>query len=340
MKVKRVVAVLVVALLPCTLARAVTIETVPIGYPGNPADTRYVPEGVGSVPYRYRIGKTEVTNEQYIEFLNAVAKSDRSDQYALYRPNYYESIVRTGSNGNYSYSLRPPENLENGGTYYFENKPAEFVSFSNAIRFANWMHNGQPTGPQDASTTEDGAYTLNGAITITQLKTVNRNPGARWWIPNEDEWYKAAYYDPELSVYYEYATGTNVAPDRNLPSSDTGNSANYARSEGTVGFVFTEVGAYTLSASPFGTFDQNGNVDEWNETKFLADNQRGYRGGSVYTDRFHEITLQLRAAERYMDFPTIRRGFRLATVIPEPSTLLLGAVVGFGLLIPRRTRND
>ena len=28
----------------------------------------------------------------------------------------------------------------------------------------------------------------------------------------------------------------------------------------------TDVGAYTLSASPYGTFDQGGNVSEWNET--------------------------------------------------------------------------
>jgi formylglycine-generating enzyme required for sulfatase activity len=323
-----------------TLSAPVSIDTVPIGNPNNPADIRYISEGVGSVPYRYRIGKTEVTYELYIEFLNAVAKSDRSDQYALYLPNFYHGIVRNGSNGNYSYSLRPPESLQGGGTYYFENKPAAFVSFSNAMRFANWMHNGQPTGPQDASTTEDGAYTLNGAITVADLRTINRNASARWWVPNEDEWYKAAYFDPELGVYYEFATGTNVPPDNNLPPSDSGNSANYARGEG-FGFVYTEVGAYTLSASPFGTLDQNGNVYEWNETKFGSGFHRGYRGGSVSVVRFHELTSELRAAVRFMEFPIVQPGygFRLATVIPEPSTLLLMVMAGLGLLFSRRTRN-
>ena len=66
-------------------AHAITIDTVPIGNPGNPADLRYAefyhPNGFGSVAQSFNIGKTEVTNKQYVEFLNAVAASD---PYALY----------------------------------------------------------------------------------------------------------------------------------------------------------------------------------------------------------------------------------------------------------------
>src|SRR5262245_56831327 len=67
---------LVASLLFTALSHAVTIATVPIGNPGNPTDTRYVdpihPSGVGSVGYDFRIGKYEVTNFQYVEFLNGV----------------------------------------------------------------------------------------------------------------------------------------------------------------------------------------------------------------------------------------------------------------------------
>lgn len=52
---------------------AVTIETVPVGNPGNQPDTRYATPGYGSVGYTYQMGKFEVTAGQYTEFLNAVA---------------------------------------------------------------------------------------------------------------------------------------------------------------------------------------------------------------------------------------------------------------------------
>ena len=57
-------------------AMAVDIETVPVGNPGNAADTRYEAPGYGAVSYEYNIGKYEVTAGQYRDFLNAVAKTD------------------------------------------------------------------------------------------------------------------------------------------------------------------------------------------------------------------------------------------------------------------------
>ena len=69
-------------------------------------------------------------------------------------------------------------------------KPApsgSFTSFWDAARFTNWLHNGQPTGPQGPGTTEDGAYHDVGDQTL-----FGRNAGAKFFIPTEDEWYKAA----------------------------------------------------------------------------------------------------------------------------------------------------
>ena len=59
-------------LLIATSARAAVIQTVLISNPGNVADVRYVPAGVGAVAYNYRIATTEVSNAQYVEFLNGV----------------------------------------------------------------------------------------------------------------------------------------------------------------------------------------------------------------------------------------------------------------------------
>src|SRR5207253_2820362 len=103
-----------------------TIPAVFIGNPGNPSDTRYIdsntpPNGFGSVAYSFNIGKTEVTHAQYVAFLNAVAKSD---PYGLYSTTS-SGIVRSGTSGSYSYSVRPdvtnvpPSNT----TYTFGDKP-------------------------------------------------------------------------------------------------------------------------------------------------------------------------------------------------------------------------
>src|ERR1043166_7794532 len=94
-------------------------------------------------------------------------------------------IARAGVSGGYTYSVIGSPN-----------HPVTYVNWGDAVRFANWLHNGQPSGLQDATTTEDGAYTLNGALSNADLSAVSRNADASWFIPTENEWYKAAYYQP------------------------------------------------------------------------------------------------------------------------------------------------
>jgi formylglycine-generating enzyme required for sulfatase activity len=159
-------------------------------------------------------------------------------------------------------------------------------------------------------------------------------------LPDEDEWYKAAYYDGSSDTYFDYPTGTDTVPDNNLPSADSGDSINFRAGPGPSGYTtgnpsypMTDSGAYTLSASPYGTFDQGGNVSEWNETVNDRVNGLvyGLRGGSW------EITLiALHASGRNLTlFSTAEEvdiGFRVAT-IPEPSSVLLAAI-GLAGLVP------
>lgn len=319
----------------CAASKAVTIPTVGVGNPNNSADTRYVnsstpddahPNGIGSVAYPFRIGMTEVTNAQYVAFLNAVAATDLYDLYSTsMESSTFGGIVRNGSAGAYSYAVKAPAL---SGMYGYENKPVAYVSVGDAMRFANWLSNGQPIGAEDATTTEDGAYTLNGATTDALLITVVRNARANWWLPNDDEWYKAAYYNATTGVYYDFATGTNNVPNHNLPPTDTGNSANFAIDFITSdGYSLTDVGAYALSHSPYGTFDQMGNVSEWNETLW-GPYQRS-RGGSWASPE--DV---LHASYWGHLFPTVEYGaggFRVAEIaIPEPSTIAL-ACIALGL---------
>ena len=163
----RVATLFFVALFSVASADAIDIATVPIGNMGNAADLRYSqppfdfrPNGVGAISYHFQMGTTEVTNSQYVAFLNSVAALDR---YGLYSSSMASDtrggIVRSGASGNFSYAVKP---AALGGAYTYSDKPVVFVSSGDAMRFANWLHNGQPTGSQNAATTESGAFCCRG----------------------------------------------------------------------------------------------------------------------------------------------------------------------------------
>jgi formylglycine-generating enzyme required for sulfatase activity len=228
-----------------------------------------------------------------------------------------------------------------GSDYSYENKPVVFVSWFDAARFANWMHNGQGNG--DVQT---GAYTFEGGLPVpANASTVTRNPGAKWFLPSEDEWYKAAYYDGGAGLYYDFATGSDTAPDNNLPSADTGNSANYHSGGTTTGdgsYPFTDAGAYTLSASPYGTLDQTGSMHEWLDT-LTPEGGRVQRGGSWNETAFFVSALSRGApADPTVDYSG-NYGFRLAAAaVPEAGAFLLGgaaAVIALGLCWWPRARH-
>jgi sulfatase modifying factor 1 len=322
-------------------ARGVTIDWVTVGNPGNANDTinTGTNPNYGAVAYSYQIGKYLVTNQQYTDFLNAVAATD--DPYSLYSESMGTDpqsggISRTVSGGSYSYSV-----IGSRG-----NQPITYVSWFDAARFANWMQNGQGLG-----STETGAYTLVGGQTSGTAPA--KNPGAQFYIPTENEWYKAAYYSPLLNSgsggYSAYATQSNSAPG-NVVGSGT-NQANYfngvwsvTQSPNYVGNqnYLTDVGAFTDSASYYGTFDQSGNLYQWNDLDGTAGSSRGQRGGSwSQTDASYlssSVRFTYATSNGSYDF-----GFRLASpvAVPEPSTYamaLAGLACGGFSMFRRRTR--
>ena len=323
-----------------SIANAEPIQWVTVGDPGNTADT--APAGFGAVAASFQIMKYEFTNQQYTGFLNSVAATDT---YSLYNAsmgsNARGGITRSGSNGGYSYSAKT-----NMG-----DKPVNYVSWFDAARVSNWYQNGATS----SSSTETGAYTLVGGQTTGTAPAVN--PGATFYVPTEDQWYKAAYYmgGGTSAGYWDFATQSDSNPTAVTAGStgigsagSTGNFANYLTAadwnsqNGNVTTVGTNGGP-----SAYGAFDMNGNLTEWNDLTGAADSLRGYRGGY-----YEDFAPQLYSYDRYLNLPGTENaalGFRLASPVsnsavpeidPATGSSALSLVAGVLAMIEQRRRRS
>jgi formylglycine-generating enzyme required for sulfatase activity len=197
--------------------------------------------------------------------------------------------------------------------------------------FCNWLTSGDVT---------QGAYAIdgNGVVTGINRAAAVSTYGTAYFLPTEDEWYKAAYYKGGglNAGYWDHPTqdddpnppdGIDYAGD---PQFDAVFDDGFIQSQPS---IITNVGV----ASAYGTFGQGGNVWEWNET--LIGPSRGVRGGVWLYGSGH-----LRASYRGWDNPgynVVTIGFRVASnaVVPEPGciTALAGLAV-MGAVMWRRRR--
>jgi formylglycine-generating enzyme required for sulfatase activity len=330
MKAKSLFTLAATAALITSASASVTIDYVSVGNAGNAADST----GYGAVAYAYQIGKYEVTNAQYGAFLNA------ADPTGANANGIYNANMGSNDRGGITYTAGAASGAKYTIRTSMGDKPVNYVSWYDAARFANWLHNGQGSG-----STETGAYTLTLNTGI-----ITKNVGANVYLPSEDEWYKAAYYDPTPGAgggdnYWLHATQSDTAPtiasanstgDINNPGANVANYASGADwgtplQNGNV----TTVGSAAAN-NYFGTADQGGNVWEWNDA-VISGSSRGRRGGS-----FTNFENFLHSSGRNDGVPTLESniiGFRVASVnaIPEPSSMLLTMVAG-GMMLIRRKR--
>jgi formylglycine-generating enzyme required for sulfatase activity len=331
-------------------AEPINYTMVTVGNPGNANDTGGTNNG--AVAYSYQIGKYDVTIGQYTAFLNAVDPTGGNPN-GIYNASMGADLniagisYTSGASAGSKYAV-----ISNGGDS--SNRPITYVSWFDAARFSNWMTNGQGSG-----STETGAYTLNGATTGN---AVAANPGAAFRLPTNDEWYKAAYFSPNyggpsVPGYYEYATQSDSPPGNTIGS--TANQANwYTGSRFSVtqsgSYIanqnyLTDVGAFSGSESFYGTFDQSGNVYQWNDLDGLASSgsSRGLRGGN-WDDGYPFYLSSSFSDSGDPSSEDYYSGFRLASPlgassVPEIDPNSLGSVLALvlgslGLLERRRLK--
>ena len=282
------------------------MEFVTIGNPGNAADTTGAPNLAGSVGYTYGIGKFEVS-EDMIEKFNA------------------------------SQSLQITKDTRGS------NKPATRVSWNEAARFVNWLN---------TSTGHVAAYKfttsgVNDDISLWQSGDAGYDPSnryrnslAKYFLPSYNEWYKAAYYNPSNSTYYNFAYGSDAAPTA-VTSGTTANTAVYHLPIGQGPADVTEAGGL----SPYGVMGLEGNVYEWEESSFdLANSSvssfRAARGG-CWADGSNFLSSSSRYYGDTTTDDNIVLGFRVASLpssnpVPEPSMMLIGTLFGLGGLVAKR----
>jgi formylglycine-generating enzyme required for sulfatase activity len=215
------------------------------------------------------------------------------------------------------------------------NQPAANISWYEAAAFVNWLNTS--TGNQAAyNLTFSGSWSMtlwsSGDAWQAGGENLYRNKNAFYFLPSENEWYKAAYFNPGGSNYFLYPTASDTAPTPVASGTNAG-TAVYARPSFQPPAGVDVAGAL----SPYGTMGQAGNIFEWNESGFDGSNSssseiRVFRGGS-----WGDVGRDLRSSERIGDGPGLEGdflGFRVASVdvapIPEPGTWVAMAIFAGG----------
>lgn len=285
---------------------AFSIEFVAIGHPGNAVDVYPSPgAGYGAVSYDYRMGTREISQNQIDQATRAGLANVTAGAW-------------TGS------------------------RPAANINWYEAAAFVNWLNTS--TGRQGAyDLTWDGSVWTMNLWSSSEAWTAGgtnlyRHKDAYYFLPSEDEWYKAAYYHAAGTNYFLYPTGSDSAPAAVISGTNANTAVFYSPAAVPVVDEPSEASA-AGGLSAYGTMGQGGNVMEWNETAYtginsLSSEQRAIRGGSYFADEF-----SMRASSRNYDLPTYEGnnlGFRVASV-PEPSTYLL-VLLGAGALYALRGR--
>ena len=209
------------------------------------------------------------------------------------------------------------------------------MSYQNALRYINWLHNGKPTQNITEDAFEQGAYDLRGWTPyVSPVPT--RQAGARYFLPSIHEWVKAAYFDPNRygpgqEGYWMYSGKSMtqlVGGPPGVGQTSDGLGGFYYLPNGALGYP--DVGAYADVQSAWGLFDTSGGVAEW--TDWLLDPLRPRAIGTARN--FGSLSSDLDGLGTLVGDGS--RGFRIASVVPSPAASLVLVLCGSALAVKRR----
>jgi len=204
-------------------------EMITVGDSNNEADPL---TGLGSVLEPFQIGKHDVTQLQWSNFLNAVhvVEGNLQDPRHLFSQEMFEGehstmqqisgIVKQRIQHEYDLEIYEEKVTlifpKGWGTlygHYYGSLPITGISIDDCKRYINWLHHGQPffneLNEQTLAVTETGAYDF------TNGKHGELMPNARYFIPTLNQWYKAAYHQAgknNATSYWNYPTQGNCLP--------------------------------------------------------------------------------------------------------------------------------
>jgi len=301
------------------------VEWGTIGDAGNPPYFRDSNDDgyVGSVGYSYRMSRTELTWSQYAEFVQAYRPYWNSN------PNTFALTggILSTSDGGQTYQVAPG----------WEHVAAE-PGWAFAAMYANWLQNDKGSNA-DAFT--HGAYDTSDWVWDSSHPgrvlsgTFERSPGAEYWIPNDDEWIKAAYYDPNR--YGDDQPGYWLNPAQSddwIPASQTSSAMN--------NYPPLPVGSFPDTQSPWGLLDLSGGVEEWVENSFATSTSITFFGtrGSAAGDHTWQYNDNINSAlRRNLSMTGLGIGLHLASAIPSPSTATCVILATLAICIRRRKGN-
>jgi sulfatase modifying factor 1 len=301
--------------------------------------------GRGGVGYAYSMSRTEVTTQQWLDFLNAA--NARPDPLQLADPTWISTPVFWGGTRDTSYTgpgirYRLRTDIANAGMV-----PASGVSWRECALLCNWLNGGRGSA---AASFMNGAYdvsTFTGNFpTFTDQR--QHTPGAHYWIPTLDEYMKAAFFDPNgngagQARWWQYPDRSNTPLIYGPPPSFGGDGTGQANA----GFTLTghlenqiPLGSYPTVQSPWGLLDVAGGSGEWIEDvwgnstelyRMLDGSWRGFSSGN-------DLDLLTAWGSASPGLQNVDFGFRLASDVPAPGvgfTMVAGSCV---LLASRQRR--
>jgi len=282
-------------------ANSFDIDFVTVGDPGNPDDsgtTGSWSSPYGGVGYTFRLGTYEVSRDM-------IAKANAEGNLAITMFSYAAAGISGGDRSS---------------------RPATEVTWNEAARFANWLNMSRGHTPAYKFTLQpgDAGYGADANIELWQAGNVGydpnnpyRNTNAFYFLPSEDEWYKAAYYSGSGSTYFDYATQQDYpAAPLGVPSGRDSETAVFQQNYFTGPADVDNAGGLSHN----GTMAQNGNAWEWMESASDGSNNLATDARTIRGAHWSQSVEFLRSNFRHTAVgPTWQDdewGFRVASAAP------------------------